>query len=958
MRQLFMAVYALMLFSTFAGAQVSTGSISGTVSDEQGGVLPGVTVTLQGTDRSTTAVSDDAGKFRFLSLPPGPYTVTFTLQGFRTVVREAIEVRVGSNAELPIALRLATVQETVTVSGDSPLIDSRQMGTTTNFTADELLRVPNSRDPWALLRTVPGVVMDRVNIGGNETGQQSTFVGKAARTQDAVWTLDGVEITDMAATGASPTYFDYDAFEEIQISTSGNDIRQRTGGIGLNFVVKRGSNQMRGMTKGYFTGAGLEGCNVPDELSARGVGCNQSDHNDQISELGAEFGGPIARDRAWFWASYVNQDIRLVRSAGNLIDRTLLKTTNVKGNWQATRRDMISVLWFLGAKEKANRATGAQQVEPSSARWFQGNAYPEGAPHGLLKFQDDRVMSSSNFLSLKYAYYGTGFSLTPQGGMDVQSGQSSRLGQTFGSTYLQEFLRPQWVFNADGNHFANVLGSSHDLKYGFSWRRTESFARVLYPGNMVEARDNSVTDTRARVWREGAGTDRTEQWSVYVGDTMSKNRATIDVGLRFDRQGGLSLPSDTRANEAFPALVPGISFPGYDAPFSWNSISPRAGLSYALDDTSKTVARASFSRYAGQLSTGFVGWANAAYTAGWVEYPWRDANGDFLAQATEVDTTRVLAFGGGFNPASPTAVTSANRFDADFKAPITTSLIFGLDRELAANLAVSVNYSLSQTSNWHATPWAGLTAADYVAGEVLTGSLPGGGTYSVPTFAPNSATVAANGNSRILTNWAGYASKFSGLEAQLTKRMSNRWMARLSGSWNNATEEYEANPPVNFVGNPTPRDTEPLVNGGQFAPRSAGSGQGDIFVNAKWQINFNGAYQLPFDTEIAGNLFGRQGNPLPVFRSVALGLDGANRVLVTPELDTLRFDTTWNLDVRLAKRFSASRLGARLEFDLFNVLNNNVELQRERNGASPNFQQLNQILSPRILRVGVRLNFY
>ena len=130
------------------------------------------------------------------------------------------------------------------------------MGTATNFTQDELSRVPNSRDPWALLRTVPGVTLDRVNIAGNETGQQSSFVSKGGRQGDAVWTMDGVPITDMATAGASPTYFDYDAFDEIQISTGGNDIKQATGGVGLNFVVKRGTNQLRGTARGYFTGEG------------------------------------------------------------------------------------------------------------------------------------------------------------------------------------------------------------------------------------------------------------------------------------------------------------------------------------------------------------------------------------------------------------------------------------------------------------------------------------------------------------------------------------------------------------------------------------------------------------------------------------------------------------------------------------------------------------------------------
>lgn len=956
MRRLFLAVALVLLAASGAFAQLSTGNITGTVQDEQGGVLPGVTVTLQGTDRTLSAATDSAGRFRFVNLPPGLYTVTTALQGFTTVVREGIEVRVGSNVDLPVSLRVATVEETITVTGESPIVDNKQMGTATNFTQAELSSIPNSRDPWALLRTVPGVVMDRVNIGGNETGQQSAFVGKGARTADAVWNLDGIEITDMAAVGASPTYFDYDAFDEIQISTGGNDIKQRTGGIGLNFVVKRGTNQFRGTAKGYFTGEGVESCNVPDELTARGIGCDQSDHNDQISEIGADFGGPIVRDRAWIWASYVNQDIRLVRSAGNLIDRTVLKTANVKGNWQATQSDMVSVYWFLGAKEKANRATGNAQVEPSSARWFQGNAFPEGRPHGLLKFQDDRVMSSNNFLSVKYAYYGTGFSLSPQGGLDQQAGISGRLGQTFGSTNNNVFLRPQWLFNADGNHFANIGGGSHDFKYGVHWRRTQAYSQNLWPGNMIVGYDNS-DGQRARVYREGAGTNRTEAWSMYVGDTMSFKRLTMDLGARYDRQAGKALPSQTMSNAAFPNLVPGISFDGYDTPFTWNNISPRAGITYALDESNRTILRASFSRFAGQLSTGFVGWANPTGAAGYAEYAWTDLNGDFFAQPNEVNTAVFLTPGGGFNPDAPTAVTSANRFDPDFEAPITTNLIVGIDRELIPNLAVSLNYTFGQTTNWDAQPWFGLTSADYAPGATLTGTLPGGASYNVPTFIPNAALVTANGNSRLQTNYDGYKTVFNGIEAQVTKRMSNRWMARLGFAYNDATEQYDANPPVNFQGNPTPRDIEPLIGGGQYAPRSAGSGQGDIFVNARWQMNLNGAYQLPWESEIAANLFGRQGNPLPIFRSAALGRDGSQRVLVSPRLDTFRFDNTWNLDLRWAKRITTAHVGARFEFDLFNVFNSNVELQRERNAASPNFQRLNQILSPRILRVGMRLTF-
>src|SRR5207237_5782977 len=123
---------------------------------------------------------------------------------------ENVIIEVGKTVELPLTLRIAMVAETITVTGASPVVDTRATGTATNFTSDELTKIPTSRDPFALLRGVPGVLVDRVNIGGNETGQQSNFASKGTRPQDAVWTMDGINITDMGATGASPTYFNFD----------------------------------------------------------------------------------------------------------------------------------------------------------------------------------------------------------------------------------------------------------------------------------------------------------------------------------------------------------------------------------------------------------------------------------------------------------------------------------------------------------------------------------------------------------------------------------------------------------------------------------------------------------------------------------------------------------------------------------------------------------------------------
>jgi len=164
--------------------------------------------------------------------------------------------------------------------------------------------------------------------------------------------------------------------------------------------------------------------------------------------------------------------------------------------------------------------------------------------------------------------------------------------------------------------------------------------------------------------------------------------------------------------------------------------------------------------------------------------------------------------------------------------------------------------------------------------------------------------------------------------------------------------------PVNDTGNPTRSDTFPLIDGGQLAPRSFGSGAGDVFVNQRWNFNANGVYQVGWDIDVAANLFGKQGTPYPYFRNASLGREGNVRVLLNEQLDTLRFETLWNLDLRASKnvRFG-SRGNVQLIADLFNVLNSNTEITRERNAAATTFRVLGSNLSPRIVRFGARIGF-
>ena len=959
------SIAALVLVVNSAMAQTPSGTISGRVLDATGLALPGVTVTLQGADITQTFTTDGEGQYRFLELAPGTYKVTSALQGFATLVRENVVLDLGKTVNVPVTMQISAVTETITVKAPSPMVDAKQTGTATNFTADELSKIPTSRDPFSLMRTVPGVLVDRVNVGGNETGQQSNFATKGTRPQDAVWTLDGVAITDMALTGTSPTYFNYDNFDAIHVTTAGQPITQQTGGAGLNFVVKRGTNMVHGGARGYFDSEATEWSNVPAELAAAGVTPETADHTKQITDFGADFGGPLLRDKMWFYASYSVQDVKLQRR--NIVDRTQLKNPNLKVNWQATPKDMVSFLYFNGFKIKDNRSPGTPgiTIDAPTATFHQDNAYTDSPLHGLFKLADDRVVSSNMFLSAKYAYYNTGFLLTPEGGMDLNAGRDLTTGQSYGSTVQSSNIRPQMSVNADLNSFFNKLGATHDVKYGFGWRRVNATTGTLWPGNGILAVAQTPTVLIAQVFREGSGTNRTTYADLYVGDTISKGRSTIDLGLRYDQQGGRALPSVTAANPGLPNVVPGLNFAGYDAPFTWKNFSPRAGLTYALDESRKTVARASYSHFSGQLDSASVGYMNPSSSAGVAVYRWLDNNSDHFAQADEVQLHQFLGAANGFNPANPTAVTSANRINPDLTAPVTQSFVAGVDREIKSNFAVGVSYTYTRTTDllgnatFSVTPRVGVTLADYAPGPTLTGTLPDGSSYSVPTFIPNQAAVTAGGNGFLLTNWDGFSTDYHGLEFNAVKRLSNRWMGRVGFAFNNAREHYQPQARYDTNGNPTPTVTEPLVDGGQFAPMSSGNSAGSVFINAKWQFNANAMYQAAYGIEIAGNVFGRQGYPNPMFRSANLGADTGLQVIVTPKIDTFRYDNVWSTDLRVAREFKLRAMSFRLIGDLFNVLNANTALVRNNNVlALPTvFNQITQNLSPRIFRAGVVVGF-
>src|SRR6187549_1025567 len=310
-----LAVLAVLSFSTAAFAQgggaSSTGTIQGRVADSQGAVLPGVTVTATSPSAlgAQTTVTSETGNYRFPAVPPGNYELTFELAGFNSLKRSGISITLGFTANVTVELALATVQETVTVSGASPVIDTSTTRVQQNFKMEQLQSIPNGRDMWALLAVTPSVQMGRIDVGGNRAGTQTGYTAYGMNGQVRVL-IEGINTTE--GTGGAGFYFDYASLEEAFLGTSGQSAEMPNPGVQSQFIARSGSNQFQGEYHLDWYNNSLQGANIPEEYSVPTAygGTNGSNairqHSNEIQKYydhDINAGGPMAKDKLWFFGT-------------------------------------------------------------------------------------------------------------------------------------------------------------------------------------------------------------------------------------------------------------------------------------------------------------------------------------------------------------------------------------------------------------------------------------------------------------------------------------------------------------------------------------------------------------------------------------------------------------------------------------------------------------------------------
>jgi hypothetical protein len=310
-------VYRVLVFATFltvlmtgAASAQATGSIFGKVTDASGGVLPGVTVTVNGPalQQPLSQVTAESGAYQFPTVPVGTFSVTFELSGFKKVVRNNIVIATGFNAPVDMKLEVGAMSEELTVSAAAPVVDTKKTTSGATFTSETLEKIPTSRDPQQIINMTPGVQLSGVNVGGSASGQQLTPTSRGT-SANVQWNLEGGSITDMSS-NSSPAYFNFDSFDQISVTNGGGDVSVQSSGLSINLVTKSGSNVFKGSAVGTFENDKMQGNNVTEEQFKKGTtGFLSGAPLKKIYNISGEYGGPIVKNRLWWWAAADKQFI-------------------------------------------------------------------------------------------------------------------------------------------------------------------------------------------------------------------------------------------------------------------------------------------------------------------------------------------------------------------------------------------------------------------------------------------------------------------------------------------------------------------------------------------------------------------------------------------------------------------------------------------------------------------------
>jgi hypothetical protein len=968
MRKVLVVLLALAILPVLSFAQVRGGDIYGSVVLADGSKVPGVLITVTG-DKigKLTTISSERGNFRFLSLPPSVgYELRCELEGFKTVIRKDIELSLGKSVTLNILMETTTLKEEITVSGRVGVIDTRTTQVGVNVNKEWIESIPTARNPWTVLSALPGLMVDRVDVGGADSGQQSVFYAGGGISDDTTWNVDGANITDNSALGAAPAYLNINSYDELQVNLGSNDISAQTGGVQLNFVTKRAGNRTSGDFHLYVEDEKWEMSQDPTQ---------QMIDNDfvvpgilRLYQYGVNLGGPIVKDKLWWFGSWAVQDIHK-RTESTVEDATWLVSGYGKLNFQLGNTSGDFHVSY-DAKLKWGRTAWSPAQQNSGSSWDQdgpGYLYYGGLSH----------VFGDLMLNVKAVYTDGGFVLDPRGA-DVNPANGHNEGA--------DMLVTDWsrIDNAidhygtnrnsisiafDGNYFLeSALGGDHEIRFGVDYFTADTTTFDLYPNQRYLVAYTGHPDWNYIDIQSDYRTDvNFKRISAYIQDTVTWGKLTASFGVRYDKETGGVNPL---VQPAFTWYEPGsphhgeVLWPEWNTaleitePFTpdvaWTLISPRISFTYDIAGDGKNVVKLSAARYMGQ-SGNTIG---SAYTPWrWADVGWNDANVDFQVTYDELGDVYTNS---AFLSQDPNTGLNTVQWDPDYNTPLLDELVLKFEKALTDDLALAFSgfYKKRHNLNIDYTTrgrFSDVTKRILADGSIETkdnwvtiGNTNVAGTQ-VPTYERTD-----NGIGAYYHNLDKAYDTYLGLQFVMTKKLSSKWMANLSFTlqdWKRHRFEEETLDMNNFD----------FYNEGQMAESTSGSGLSDIFVGSKWMVKLTGMYQFPYGISLTTFFQAREGNPQPLRNTARLNQGQIYLYEGNSKLGDRRLPTFWMLNLGLEKTFKITDIvTTTLCIDWYNATNNQIELKHNLTvGAEldPDEPTPQMWTNAGLFQFGVRVNF-